>query len=85
VLPLRVVEVQTTLLQWVVGLALVNLVLLSAYLAHRLALVKAHLRVARESRKQTARVLHSVQAQLRQAQDSARQADHNATLRNRPN
>lgn len=83
--PLRVVEVETTLTQWAVGLVILNLVLLSAYLAHRLALVKAHLRVARESRKRTAQVLHSVQAQLRQAQDSARQADHNATLRNRPN
>ena len=62
-----------------------NLALLSLYLNHQLQVRKAQLRLVRESRWQTAQALHSAQARLAQAQDSARQADHNATLRSRPN
>jgi hypothetical protein len=73
-----------SVLEIVLLVLVLNLVLLSAYLAHQLQVRKAQLRLVRESRWQTAQVLHSAQARLAQVQDSALQVDHNATLHNHP-
>ena len=67
-----------SVLEIVLLLLTLNLAMLSLYLNHQLQVRKAQLHLVRESRWQMAQALH-------QAQDSARQADHNATLRSRPN